>query len=385
MKIDSSALEILSKAQGFKACMIGTLLLLSAIFAIVSQLLDAKWLAKDIFTSRFVATAVIAVVVACVWIAVRWQSLHRDTFKSKHVFVAFPSLDNEPFHVDLLRGVVATLTPEFSVTLWLPQRGSEYKGSAFEDFLATTRRDSALYIGGIILPTVVDHSNPKRIAGLTAAIDLPIVIVDTLPEAFLKDGHLEATQQFVGYSNVIGGRQAAEALCKELEEIGRKPNNVLVLHAKEQTDRHEAFVAEVRKRYPAAQFDLSECGWQRDRAREAVDFRIGAATMGRYDGVFGCNDEMAIGAVEAISRWNANHSDKLTEVVIGYDGSPTARTLMQLGTTPLRNLVVQDGYNLGVEAATRLRGSLKTDDWKNATETSLPHLLHTKLLRPYPH
>lgn len=383
MNIDNSTLGILSKAQGFKAVMIGTIILLGGTTGITAKLLDTKFIAGDVLSQRVVVAAVAALLLVGMWIALRWQKLLRHSFKSKHVFVAFPSLDNEPFHVDVLRGVVATLTPEFSVTLWLPQTGSEYKGSAFEEFLAMTKRDSALYVGGIVLPTVVDHSKPARLANLIEKIALPVVIVDTLPDAFLKDGRLSAGQQFVGYSNVTGGKQAAEALRNELTKIGRRPKNILVLHAKEQTDRQESFMLAFKSMCPDVQFDLAECGWQRSRARDAVNDRINAGAIGRYDGIFGCNDEMAVGAVEALARWSADKPEDQRPVVIGYDGSPTALALMEIGTTPLRNLVIQDGYNLGAEAATRLRRSLKLAESEDDAEPVLPQLLDTKLYRPY--
>ena len=379
MKIKVGALESLRKAEGFKAVMIGTIIMLSAAFWMADQLLDKDWLAGDLASRRVVVGLIIVLLICCMGIAIKWQSVNRAAFKSKHVFVGMPSLDNEPFHVELLNGIVQSLTPEYTVTFWLPRAHQEYKGSAFQEFLTLIKNDSANYVGGIVLPTVVDHERPEKLVEITTAIDLPVVLVDTLPDAFVEKSELPKGHSFIGFDNTEGGRLAAKALVRELPEESSDPGRILVLHAKEQTDRHLSFVEEVPKLCPRLSCSLIECGWRRDRAREAVQGLAEAGTLDEFEGIFACNDEMAVGAIEALSAADNSSGVERNIVVVGYDGSPTALALLRMGSTPLRNVVVQSGYNLGLEAASRLRALVRAKHESSERQGSKPFLLKPEL------
>ncbi|MEJ2857697.1 MULTISPECIES: substrate-binding domain-containing protein [unclassified Saccharothrix] len=69
---------------------------------------------------------------------------------------------------------------------------------------------------------------------------------------------------------------------------------------------------------------------------------------GRLDAIFCTNDEMALGAVDALRATTSPAS--AATVVIGVDGVPEARTLIGAGTSPLRATVVQDAHHLAENA-----------------------------------
>ena len=239
------------------------------------------------------------------------------------------------------------------------------------------KEDSALYMGGIVLPTEIDHKNPQVLSKLIQEIGLPVVIIDTLPRAFLNNGLLKPGQQFIGFNNVQGGCLAARAMSEEFKSMGISPQRILILHAKEQLDRHESFISEMMRLYSGIEFDLDECSWNRQRARRKTLNRIERSLLEKYQGIFGCNDEMAIGAIEAIAGSALSTEDL---VIIGYDGSPSAKVLLRVGNTSLRNFVVQDGYKLGVEAAERL---IHSGQDVSLAEPSKPVYLDTELEKPY--
>ena len=68
-----------------------------------------------------------------------------------------------------------------------------------------------------------------------------------------------------------------------------------------------------------------------------------------WDAVFCTNDEMALGAVDALRA-----TDSPGTVVIGVDGIAEARTLIDSGTSPLRATVVQDCDRLAESAVNAL-------------------------------
>jgi DNA-binding LacI/PurR family transcriptional regulator len=369
-------LEELRKAEGFKANMIGTITILWLGYQLVKELFDQNWIEQDILLQRAVVSSVVALIGSIVYLTVRWLRTHRDT-KLKHVFVAFPSMENEPFHVEVLRGITEKLSSEYTITLWLPQHGSKYMGGAFEVFLRKIKKDSALYVGGIVLPTEVDHNKPEELSSIMHEIGKPIVIVDTLPEAFLDSGTLKPGQQFIGFDNIQGGTLAAQAMSEELKLMQIDPERILILHAKEQHARHESFIEEFRRLHPNVEFALDECGWDREIAREKVKSRIKHGILDNYQGVFGCNDEMAIGAIEAIAD---EKFDFKRLVVIGYDGTPCSKALMMIGNTALRNTVVQDGYKLGAAASERLLRSVGS---ASEPELEKPEYMENILEKPY--
>lgn len=369
-------IEILSNAKGFKANMIATIIILWLGYLLISELLEQNWIQDNLILQRVVVGSVVGLIFCIVIVTMRWLRTIRET-KLKHVFVAFPSMENEPFHVEVLRGITEKLSSQYTVTLWLPQHGGKYMGSAFEGFLQKIKDDSALYIGGIVLPTEVDHKDPEALARIMQDIGLPIIIVDTLPKAFLENGLLKPGQQFIGFNNVQGGMLAAQAMNEELKSKHITPKRILVLHAKEQHDRHESFIDEITRLIPGIEIDLDECNWDRTIARRKVQNRTEQGVLETYQGIFGCNDEMAIGAVEAIAGAGCDSKDL---VVIGYDGSPSAKVLLRVSNTALKNYVVQDGYKLGFEAAERLIQSTRDTP---VTGPSKPEYLDTELEKTY--
>lgn len=369
-------IEALSNAKGFKANMIATILIVWLGYMLISELITQTWIKDEPILQKAVVASVVLLIFSIVIVTMRWLRTVRET-KLKHVFVAFPSMENEPFHVEVLRGITEELSSQYTVTLWLPQHGGKYMGSAFEGFLRKIKSDSAQYIGGIVLPTEVDHKNPEDLSKIMQEIGLPIIIVDTLPKAFLEDGLLRPGQQFIGFNNIQGGSLAAKAMYEELKNINVSDKNILVLHAKEQHDRHESFINEITNLLPDVEIELEECGWDRNVARKKVKDRIKHGALKNCCGIFGCNDEMAIGAIEAIAECDFDSRDL---VIIGYDGSPSAKTLLSVGNTALKNYVVQDGYKLGVEAAERL---IQASSIARVTEPGNPEYLDTELEKRY--
>lgn len=132
-----------------------------------------NWIGEDLLLQRIVVDLVIGLIGSIVIVTMKWLRTIRET-KLKHVFVAFPSMEDEPFHVEVLRGITERLSSEYTATLWLPQSSkSEYSGNAFQGFIKNIKRDSALYIGGIVLPTEVDHKKPEALSKIMQDDDAP--------------------------------------------------------------------------------------------------------------------------------------------------------------------------------------------------------------------
>ncbi|HEV7647095.1 MAG TPA: substrate-binding domain-containing protein [Actinophytocola sp.] len=60
--------------------------------------------------------------------------------------------------------------------------------------------------------------------------------------------------------------------------------------------------------------------------------------------VFCTNDEMALGAVDALLADGSELANSVA--VVGVDGTPEARALIDTGRSPLRATIVQDPYRI---------------------------------------
>lgn len=262
---------------------------------------------------------------------IAWRVVTR---KLTPLFVLLPSLRDDPFYLDLLAGLTSALPADFDLSLRVP--GRAYSGAGYADELADIVQTQGRYQGGIIAPTLADGSG-ARVKSLISQFKIPNAIVDINP---FESDPLPAGTAYLGFDNALGGRIAAEAL---LHEIGsRRPCSILVLASKDQPERHEAFLRALPKDVETM---VDFCAFSRDAARELVSRRLRHERR-QFHAIFGVSDEMALGALEA-----ANREDL---VVVGYDGTNAARTLIDLKASAFRNTIVQDPFTLGEQAMSLL-------------------------------
>ena len=379
-------LSEIAKAKEFNAVLMSSIAVIGTMTWIISELVKTEWVSESENNQSIILAAMVLVLGFCAYLVSNWQKLHRHVFKSKHLFVAMPSLSNEPFHVDLLNGIIQSSSRKHKVTFWLPPPNSEYTGAAFQEFLTMIEKDSAHYEGGIILPTVVDHESPEQLVETIEKIKLPIVLVDTLPAIFTKDNEVISGNKFIGYNNETGGKLAAKAMYEELKKTQSKNKNnnkIIVLHAEEQLNRHQSFMDNYAQYNAEVEFKTFICGWQRDRAFNQIKAIIDANQLNNYQGLFAANDEMAIGALEAIQTLCDDQVIKDSFVIVGYDGTPTAMTLLKLKSMPLKNLVIQNGYNLGVKAVSLLERTIEDQKNNQAEKSSSPIYIEPEIYKEY--
>lgn len=122
---------------------------------------------------------------------------------------------------------------------------------------------------------------------------------------------------------------------------------VLVVGGKLHSGRQAGFARRLESRFKDAELVVDDTGeYSRAHAHEIVWRNIQGQPEGkpclRY--IFCTNDEMALGAVDALRTAGAGNDDSV--VVVGVDGTPEARALIESQTTPLRATVVQDSCSI---------------------------------------
>ncbi|MCS6846487.1 MAG: sugar ABC transporter substrate-binding protein [Anaerolineae bacterium] len=153
---------------------------------------------------------------------------------------------------------------------------------------------------------------------------------------------------FIGTNNELGAKLGVDYLCKNLA----KGSKVAILQGIITQSTGKA-------RADGAKAGLTECGmnivaelsaeWDRAKATSVMEDIL--TKHPDLQGLFASNDNMALGAVEALK--NAGINDKV--VVVGFDANPDAAAAILAGE--MEATVAQNPYNmgaLGVENALKL-------------------------------
>jgi len=128
----------------------------------------------------------------------------------------------------------------------------------------------------------------------------------------------------VASNNVQGGEMAASLMCKAVGGSG----NIAILDEPEVTsvqDRVKGFKMGIAQKCPAVKIvATADSGGTRDKANSDMSDILQAHKD--LKGVFGINDDTALGAVTAIRAAGATNV-----AVVGYDATPEARTAIKNG------------------------------------------------------
>ncbi len=268
---------------------------------------------------------------------------------SGKVLVLFPSFKDDPFYYDLYVGITRTLLEGYGPALRFPK--DAYDAEQFLMKLREISQHEDEYVGAIIRPVLV---GPKadELRNIVADWDIPTVFVDINP---FEKGKVKMPDHvcYVGFNNDQGGRLAARAMSREL--MGRKAPMVLVVTSDEQPERRDAFCKELKALDPTAELKVVPCKFNRDEAYRCVQkaFKQLWRQNERYfDGIFCSSDVMAMGANTAVSDRFDDNQNKIRDIVIvGYDGTLQAKSMVDYSGSPVRNTVEQNPDPLGACAA----------------------------------
>jgi ribose transport system substrate-binding protein len=201
------------------------------------------------------------------------------------------------------------------------------------------RRD---YIGGIIFASEV-HRLRRHLIMFCRKSRLPIVFTDIEP--FDEESEYPGNTAFVGYDTGQLGELAGNWLVTRLR--GKDCPRVLIIAASEHNARQQRCEQALLSGLHDVMIKTNDqCEFNRSRACDAVrDYLRQLDESQCLDAIFCTNDEMALGAVDALSPPSPASR---TTLVIGVDGVLEARALIDSGDSPLQATVVQDTHRLAV-------------------------------------
>ncbi len=225
------------------------------------------------------------------------------------VVLAVSTLNN-PFFVTLRDGAVAEAEAKgISLDVSDAQNDASTQGNQ----LANAQAIGAKAV--IVNPVDSDAVSPAVQRLVSASI--PIIAVD-------RDVTGEKVASFISSDNVAGGRQAAEALAKAMGEKGK----VLILQGVPGTsasrDRGRGFAEAIK-----AHSDIQVVAQQTANFDRTNGLNVTSNLMQAHPdvtGIFAENDEMALGAIQALGAKAGKDV-----LVLGFDGTPEGLKEIQDG------------------------------------------------------
>jgi ribose transport system substrate-binding protein len=273
----------------------------------------------------------------------------KDSMKDVKVGVSISTLNN-PFFVSLKDGI---------------EKKAKEKGMKVT--VVDAQDDTAKQISGIedlILQKVdVLLVNPTDSAAISSAVKdandagIPVITIDRSSD----EGDIET---FIASDNVAGGEMAAEYLVKELGEKAKVVELEGVSGASATRERGKGFHNIADKQLDVQTSQTAE--FDRTKGLNVMENIL----QGNKDiqAVFAHNDEMALGAIEAIKAAGKDI------IVVGFDGNDDALKAVESGE--LKATIAQQPALIGEEAVNAAEKILKGD--KVDDTISVPLKLVTK-------
>jgi ABC-type sugar transport system substrate-binding protein len=262
--------------------------------------------------SLLLAAAVIIVLAVIYW---------RPSESGKTIAYIVPTLGN-PFFVDMTEAAKKTVEgfAGYKIIVQAPAEFTNVEQQIAMIENAATLKVSALCLVASDSKGVVPALKKIQDAGI------PILLVDnTVDPAAAKSAGLKVATQ-IGSDNFLGGRLAAEFIGKTLNGHGQVAMLEGVVGSDVANARKQGFVDGL-KAFPNIRLVASQtANYSRDQAVDV--FRAILQANPSLDGVFAANDEMALGAIKALS--DTQSPKKI--VIVGFDATADGLKAIENGT-----------------------------------------------------
>jgi inositol transport system substrate-binding protein len=199
-----------------------------------------------------------------------------------------------------------------------------------------------------IIVNPVDTSATQAMSDAAAAANIPLVYVNRQP---INVDTLPDNQAFVASNEVESSSQGFIEQCNQWKAAGKAEVNVYVMQgelsnqaAVQRTQNYDDVIAAGKCAVKINVLDKQTANWSRDQAQSLMTNWL--STGKAFDGLLANNDEMAIGALQAMKAANV---DMGSVIVSGVDATQDALASMQAGEldiTVFQNAAAQGGGSL---------------------------------------
>jgi inositol transport system substrate-binding protein len=205
-----------------------------------------------------------------------------------------------------------------------------------------------------IIVNPVDTSATQAMSDAAAKAGVPLVYVNRQP---INVDTLPDNQAFVASNEVDSGTLETKEICRMLKEAGKTEANVYVMQGELSNQAAVQRTADIHDVIGGPDcgvkiniIDEQTANWSRDQAQTLMTNWLSTGTA--FDAVIANNDEMAIGAIQALK---AGGVDMKSVIVGGVDATQDALAAMAAGEQDVT--VFQDAAGQGsgaVDAAVKL-------------------------------
>ena len=212
-----------------------------------------------------------------------------------------------------------------------------------------------------IIVNPVDTSATQAMTEAAAAANIPLVYVNRQP---INVDTLPDGQAFVASNEVESGTLETLEVCRLLKEAGKSTANIYILMgelsnqaAVQRTQDIKDVMASGNCGVELKVIDEPTANWSRDQAQNLMTNWI--STGAQYDAVIANNDEMAIGAIQAMK---AAGVDMKSVIVGGIDATQDALAAMAAGDLDVTVFQNAAGQGAGaLDAALKLSKAEKVE------------------------
>jgi len=238
-------------------------------------------------------------------------------------------------HPDVQSGLI-------DITVFDGQYDASVQQSQFET-MATQGFDGIIFVP-------IDVEAGAAAVAAAAAADIPVVGSNTRVNS-------DQLASYVGSDDVQSGYMEAKAV---LEGMGGKGNVVIIegpIGQSAQIQRREGNMKALDE-YPSVKvLEMQTANWSRAEALDLMENWLNAHP-GQIDGVIGQNDEMALGAIQAIEQAGLNVKDFS---IAGIDGVTDAMLAVKAGKM---DSILQDATAQAQGALDVLMARIVGSDWE---------------------
>ena len=286
-----------------------------------------------------------------------------DEKKDKYVIGLSQGTMNHPFRIAMIEENVAYAKehyPEFEVIVTDGQNETARQVQDVEDLLAR----------GIDLLLI----SPLTSEGLTDVVQkvldegIPVVALDRTVDT-------EVTT-YVGAENKPMGVASADKLAEMTDGKARIVEVQGTAGTSATIDRHDGFIEQIDAEYPEMEIISTQyCDYLRENAMTFMEDTLQRFGPGEIDAVYAHNDEMALGALEAIKA--AGRQDE-NIIIIGMDGTEVAFEAIRDGEMSFTvvypycapegmqaayEILVGDGVDARIQLDTAIVSEENIDEW----------------------
>jgi ABC-type sugar transport system substrate-binding protein len=226
----------------------------------------------------------------------------------------------------------------------------EFDDADYRVGLADIKANVSQYCGGIVVASKFADDKFDELEQFASQIHLPVIFVDHIPPyggGESSPGQPSGNVRWVTVNDTSGGEKAAEAV----NDLGTKPERILVIAGPAKADRQNSFKAAVVRRWPDCSIVITTDGqFNRERARSITRMLVKKSLENNkhYDIIFCTSDSMTLGSLDAIKSFDWDQIR--APCVIGYDGVEATRKLIDEDDFLLQRVVVQDPAILAAAA-----------------------------------